>query len=473
MAKYQYIISSDGNWQSMFGHALLAITNTSGSGRKITMRSLNIDVNSVAGATSAAITKAILYKGTVINSGEDMSSNVTKMDSDNTLPPTVKVKRYSAIDTVANKLRAYTASRFGSTAGTQNTLNNHKAYGKYGGMLYRSAMKGTESTIEAFYIRQNEAVALIADTVQASSPLKVTVTVSVDAKTYIWSYFANTIAGLSLFSLENTGTNVVKILSVAIQEMGTTDTPYLRLVPIGQVYGMYDNDVSNQNISIVKMNSVAPTLTSSTVKVLTDVGFIPSGVPESYLSQGSAGTPKGLSYLHTKDFDGPTFKVFFPEMEKNKPGGVSEDMIGHGYSFHNVDIGIRKTGLVINPGEGLALVASAETAVGVQASFSGWASLKFTAIFDVEPQTSPYLTISNVINGTDVVVLVAGTTTELTSADAVTGGAFSWNYDPDVVANVDICLYKTGYIPYIIRNVALGLLGASIPVSQVADRNYI
>jgi hypothetical protein len=472
MAKYQYIISSDGNWQSMFGHALLAISNISGSGRKMTLRSLNIDVNSISGATQAQVCKATLYKASSINSGEDMSNSVTKMDSANTLPSTVNIKRYSAINSISGPIRSYTANRFGASAGTQNTLNNHKPYGKYGGMLFRSAMKGTESTIESIYVRQNEAVALICDTIQASSPLKVTVVVNIDTKTYIWSYFANTISGLSLFSLENTGTNVVKIVSIGLQEMGTTDTPYLRLVPIGQVYNSYDIDTSNQNISIAKMNSASPSLTNSTCKVYSDIGFIPLGVPESYISEGSTGTPKGFSYLHTKDFNGPTLKVFFPEMERNKPFGTNEDMLGHGYSFKNTDIGVLGSGIVINPGEGLALVASAETAVGVQASYSGWASLKFTAVFDVEPQTSPYLTLTNVISGSDIVVLIAGTSTELTSVDSIGSSSFSWNYDPDTVSLVDICIYKTGYIPYIIRNVSLGLSGSSIPTAQKADRNY-
>jgi hypothetical protein len=472
MAKYQYIISSDGNWQSMFGHALLAISNTSGSGRKMTMRSLNIDVNSIFGATQAQVCKATLYKGSVINSGEDMSQSVTKMDSTNTLPSTVKVKRYSAIDTLNNPMRAYTASRFGAAAGTQNTLNNHKPYGKYGGALFRSAMKGTESIVESIYVRQNESVALICNTVQASSPLKVSVTVSIDSKTYIWSYFVNTLSGLSLFSLENSGLSVVKIISIGIQEVGTTDTPYLRLVPIGQVYNSYDKDSSNQNIAITKMDSSSPTLTSSTCKIYSDIGFIPLGVPESYIAEGSIGTPKGFSYLHTKDFNGPTLKVFFPEMEKNKPFGVNEDMLGYGYSFKNTDIGILGAGIVINPGEGLALVASAETAVGVQASYSGWTSLKFTAIFDVEPQTSPYLNLTNIVYGSDVVILIAGTTVELTSVDSIGSTTFSWNYDPDLVTSVDICLYKTGYIPYTIRTVSLGLSGTSIPIGQRQDRNY-
>lgn len=472
MARQQYILRGEGNWQSMFGRALIAITNISGSGRKLTLRSLDVSVNTISGASSAQISRSILYKGASISGGEDMGARVGEMDSTATLPSTVKVSKGGMIDVYTARLRSITAARFGAAAGTQNTLNNANAIGRFRG-IYGSPRRGSESIVEPLFVRQNEAYALVPDVVNATSCLRVTVNVTVDGKAFVWSYVTNTAPGVAMFGITNTSTNVVKITSILLQEVGTTDTPYIRLVPIGQVYADDSIDNTSQGIQIIPVNSAYGALSSSVCKVYSDVGLIPLGVPEKYITDGSTGTPKGFSYLHTKDFDGPTFKVFFPEMCVIKPGGANEDMLGHGIGHKNNDIGVRGAGLVINPGEGLALVASAETAVGVTASFSGWTSLTFSAIIDNEPVSSPYLTVTGLQSGSDVVIITPGSTTVLTSVDQVVGSSFSWNYDPDVVTSADICIYKEGYVPYMIRNLTLSVSGATIPVSQVVDRAYI
>jgi hypothetical protein len=242
-------------------------------------------------------------------------------------------------------------------------------------------------------------------------------------------------------------------------------------VPVGQIKGEDVNDSSRQLQSQVSpMDSTYPALSALTI--YSDVGIVPSGVPEQYLTDTTAGTPKGLNYLHTKDFNGPTLRAFFPEMEMNKPGGATEDMLGYGYAMRNLDIGVLKSGISMNPGEGLAIVASAETAVAVQAAFSGWPSLTFAAQIDDEPQSSPYLNLTGLQTGSDIVVLVAGTSTILQQIDAYSGSAWAWNYDPDTVTSVDIGVIKQGFVPLYIRALALTTAGASIPIAQAADRNF-
>lgn len=471
MAKYQYRISTDGNWQSMFGHALFSIVNISGSGKKLTLRSLEAQINSIMGSALTQTCKATLYKTTSIIGGEDMSYHFTRYDTSVAFPSTVKITRYSSPATITTPITAYSTNRFGAAAGTQNTLNNHKSWGKLGS-LYRNPGRDGASVIEPITVRQNESVSLMPTVLQNTSCVRVSVSISVDGKTSTCEYVANTLAGVSIFSLANTGTSIVKILSIGLQEVGTTDTPYLRLVPIGQIYQSYYDDVTNQVLTSMPMNSTYPALSNSVLRVYTDVGFIPQGVPESYIAQASAGTPKGYNYLHTKDFDGPCFKVFFPEMEAFKPGAAAEDMLGHNFGFKERDIGVLKSNIILNPGEGLAIVASAETAVGVQASFSGWTSLNFSAQVDVEPLVTPYINLTGLVSGSDVVILDAGTTNVRTSVDSLGSNSFSWAYDSDFGTMYDVCVYKPGYVPLALRNINAGTSGISIPIVQVADRNY-
>jgi hypothetical protein len=304
----------------------------------------------------------------------------------------------------------------------------------------------------------------------------VSIAVAVAGKTITWQFHAVAKVGQGLFSIENTGTDVVTVLRIGIAEIGTTDTPAIRLVPIGQLVTEDTTDPSKAILDISKMDSTSPDLLSSVCAVYSDIGFIPLGVPAEYISQASQGTPKGLNYLHTKDFVGPTLRMILPEYidVKGASGATSRpDSLGHSYGHRNADIFARRAGFVVNPGEGLALVSSAETAVGVQAAWSGWPSLSFAAQVDNEPQASPYLTLTNLVSGSDIVVLTAGTMTVINSVDSYGGSSYAWNYDPDVVTSVDICVYRQGSVPFILRNIALGLSGASIPVSQSTDRNYI
>jgi len=469
MTRRQYLLSTEANWQSMFGMAILAFVNTSGSGRKLIFRTLEIAITSIAGA-AVAMSNANLFKCSTA-SGENLNYKATHFDSTTTLPSGVVVRRGGGGDTYTSRIRTVVTVRSGGAAGTQNTLNTQRSWGRMGG-LYRSPIRGGSSNVEPITINPGEALVLMPNVVQASVPVRVHAVASIDGKTVVWEYVTATVPGLSLFSIESTGTAVVKLLSLGIQEVGTTDTPYLRLVPIGQIKGEDIADTSRKiSTQVLPMDSSYPSLSALTV--YTDVGIVPSMVPENYMADSTTGSPKGFNYLHTKDFNGPCYKVFFPELVGNKPGGSAEDMLGHGYAMRNRDIGIAKSGICINPGEGIAIVASAETAVGVQAAFSGWPSLKFTVQIDDEPVSSPYLSLTGLPTGCDIVILVAGTGTILQQIDAYSSTAWEWNYDPDVVSSVDICIFKPGYIPYAVRGLSLTTSGASLPISLTIDRNYV
>jgi hypothetical protein len=85
----------------------------------------------------------------------------------------------------------------------------------------------------------------------------------------------------------------------------------------------------------------------------------------------------------------------------------------------------------------------------------------------------PLDTISLVVDGlkpgSDVVIYPAGTTTIRDSVDSVN----SYTYVYETPESIDIGVFKSGYIPYYIRNLVLTTSNSSIPVAQVIDRNYI
>ena len=82
------------------------------------------------------------------------------------------------------------------------------------------------------------------------------------------------------------------------------------------------------------------------------------------------------------------------------------------------------------------------------------------------------LTLTGLVSGSDIVLLSPGTSTELSNTDAHPSTSFSWEYDAVAVTGADVCVYKAGYVPFIVRNLPLTSAGASLPIQQVADRNY-
>ena len=72
--------------------------------------------------------------------------------------------------------------------------------------------------------------------------------------------------------------------------------------------------------------------------------------------------------------------------------------------------------------------------------------------------------------GSDIVILAAGTETERVNVDA--NATSSYNYVYSETENVDIGVFKIGYVPYYVRNYALSSSNSSLPIAQVADRNY-
>jgi hypothetical protein len=195
------------------------------------------------------------------------------------------------------------------------------------------------------------------------------------------------------------------------------------------------------------MNSTYPVLSQSICKVYTDIGFIPSGVPEIAIAPSSTGSPKQMNYLHTKDFWGPLYRIFFPEVCHYKTNGIP-DMLGYSYGMKGSDLLVRRSGIVINPGEGIALVSSAETAVGVQAAYSGWGQFNFASQVDVESIYTPILNIDGIIAGSRIKV-VRVSDSFVVANSAVPSTTFSLNIDEnDIGAQYRVEVRNASSLPY-------------------------
>tara|TARA_R110000782_G_scaffold270369_1_gene370616 strand:- start:2452 stop:5544 length:3093 start_codon:yes stop_codon:yes gene_type:complete len=86
------------------------------------------------------------------------------------------------------------------------------------------------------------------------------------------------------------------------------------------------------------------------------------------------------------------------------------------------------------------------------------------------PLNSIDLTFIGLITGSDIVILQAGTTNIINSVDSNVGTTSIYTYS--TLQSIDIAVYKSGYIPYFIRNYTLGSNNNSLPIAQVLDRNY-
>jgi len=80
------------------------------------------------------------------------------------------------------------------------------------------------------------------------------------------------------------------------------------------------------------------------------------------------------------------------------------------------------------------------------------------------------LSVINLIDGSDVVILEAGTSNVLAAVDQQSGSVFEFTYFTPI--NIDIGVIKQGYVTLYQYGYTLGTSSASLPISQIVDRNY-
>jgi hypothetical protein len=128
----------------------------------------------------------------------------------------------------------------------------------------------------------------------------------------------------------------------------------------------------------------------------------------------------------------------------------------------------------INPSIGIKLRLEITTSVTNTTAIT---SVFLTTVSSTTSQDFQYpldtfkLTLNGIVNGSDVVVLQAGTETVLAQVDQ--NSTNSWDYIYEIPTIIDIFVSKAGFVPFYIRNFTLQSSNATLPIAQINDRNYI
>lgn len=129
----------------------------------------------------------------------------------------------------------------------------------------------------------------------------------------------------------------------------------------------------------------------------------------------------------------------------------------------------------INPATGVRLRVRATVTVASASNLLTY--IRIDTVTDAVSQQIQYplpklaaLTLTGLQPGSDIVILQAGTETELANVDA--NGGTTYAYDYDTTTTVDIGVFKVGFVPFYVRGYTLASTDATLPIAQVADRNY-
>jgi len=466
MVKRQYRWTGMAKWQSQSGNAVIAIQNSSSSTRRVIINSFEVDTSSIG--SSAGFSVLLMGRSSSVGDGTPIS--LVAMDTQATLPTGVFVKVDCAC-TLSSTLKRIVWYKGFNQAG--NALPQ-----RWGGSFLSRHINRNRvaSDVENIILRPGEDFAIVESGGTCSQLFRISGTIVVQGtpkRNFRFSKEVSCLLNSTLIAIENSSdSSVIEIVNLNIEEIGTTDTPYLQLVPIGGVDPNSVNDVSDPIVPLRMDNDLGGL--DYEVKIVMDAPLLPYGVPVSYISESSTATPKGYNYLHTKDYVGPSYFNLFAEY--NRAGATVDTasdgrLLGISNKFTNLVS--RFAPIILNPGEAIGIVSAAETAVVTSAiGCAGWCLINLGFTITTAPIVDPSLTLTNMVSGSDIVILEAGTETELLNVDSNASTSYEWDYDSDLVSAIDICIYKAGYVPYIIRNYSPGSTGGSIPVSQTLDRNY-
>lgn len=153
---------------------------------------------------------------------------------------------------------------------------------------------------------------------------------------------------------------------------------------------------------------------------------------------------------------------------------------GNGYSDFTTDVhtaaqlGTALNAITIDPALGfklkLQITTTTTNATAITSVYIPMTSTTTSQAYQY-PLDVITLSITGLQDGSDIVVLAAGTSTVLDSVDSYIGT--TWDYVYETPETVDIAIYKQGYIPYFIMGYVLGSSNASVPAAQVVDRAYL
>ena len=362
---------------------------------------------------------------------------------------------------------------------------NQNFYGSTGSCWAR----GNSSNQQDIYVRAGEKLAVFADFINHSLPVFVEATVIVEGTpnyTYQVSYYTYLDSEYeTVLSIDNNAGSgkVLRLIKLSVSEVGTVDTPYFQLVPIGSVEPSSFDD-TDKRLTVFPNNSADGALSSSIGMLFTNVPVLPYGIPTSYIAEGApaAATPRGFNYLNSKDFIGPAYMTYFPEAAAFKDNnqyytagapGTFGTHVSHEYSRIK---GFGGAPIVLREGETLGLVSGAETATGTVAiGISGFGAYEFSLTFTVEDAVTPTVEFTGLQAGSEIRAYVGtdpATSTEIPGSGTESSGtthSFTHDY---AGSNGYVMIFSNNYLPIKLDFTPFLAAVVSIPIQQTFDRNY-
>jgi len=410
MTTAHYRIYNETKLMAQAGNAIWAIVNKRNSGKNVYVHYVEVYNWTTLGTMITADTQTPVP--TVLTVGKVSSLTLGAALSPAPLDPAAAA--FPGTVRVATGAGYVETAKISKVGVVKNLTNNTYPTPRIGlgsfGTLWTGQVN-TTAGLQDIVVRQGEKIAVYCGSTadqNASMPLYIEATLIVEGspnRTYFVSTVTSVLAATNaLLSIDNGAGSgqVVHLHDLCICELGTFDTPYLQLVPVGSVDANAYGDAS-RTLPVVKMDTSAADLTASQIEVLTNVPILPKGVPTEYLAQSSAGSPKGFNYLQTKDFIGPLYATFFPEGAHAKTAGTTlaptnmSQGLGRNRSVVKGDSArfgacrpnSRGSCIVLHEGEGIAMVGGAETAtIALPIAMSGWLSMDFAVHIEVADATT-------------------------------------------------------------------------------------
>lgn len=245
---------------------------------------------------------------------------------------------------------------------------------------------------------------------------------------------------------------IFNLTGVTVEAAGTNNPGRLVYNNASTVSALTNCTFSKLGLSTLRAGVTANTTTwRSSGQITTNGASMTSCTVESSSATQALviNTTAEASNLHTCNFKTNNRAILI-----TAPGTYTFD--GHKFSGNTYDIENSSSGLVtINAINGCNVSTFINTGGG-----------------SVVINNSVTLTLTGIVNGSEVRIFLHGTTTELGGVENVTGNQFvlTYNYAPNTY--VDIVVHNLYYLYYRIDNYLLESVNTSLPIQQTIDRQY-
>lgn len=473
MANKQYRWRGLVSAQAEFGNAMLALACIPGSGKKILIHSLEVHPLNRAGGTGDCHTALVRC---VAEGGR--SIKVSPRDTTSALPGGISVRVEGAASSIQSPSLMENVRPQTINPGSNQLLPRIGPSTRY---ISDEWMSFRDGDTQPLVIRPSESIALLSVTRAAGTTTRgqrlvdVKGTFICNGNTYDFSTFAAAVGeDTSIISIaNNSSSSVVTLKRLLVTECGSRDTPYLQLVQLGAIdpQSLADPTV---RLTPIPMDTAYGAMSDSIAMLMSNVAVRPaSGLPQSYLTEGSGSAIRGFNYLHAKDFAGPSLFAIFPEVTGIR-GSLQSDSCVSGLSNKTRNIVSPGSPIVLRPGEAVGLCGATETAASTSyVTTPGWCCFDIGITFSVEPAAIPTISVTGMIEGSRYRVERIGDGSLVADGVAPASGTLNYLYSVfDTTENMRLKVRNASGDPAykpVELTFALTSSGITIPIVQEQD----